>query len=246
MSAPIDGTYANSGNGMDTVDNRHTVLDTWSEAGAIARRTVLPESPFTNSTDAVAATAVAMLVQMDQAVLMVDRRGSVCFANESARRMLAQRADLQIQENRLICHAREDQHRLDSVIDDLPWGRDQDPDSNYVCRLGPKEDALLVVARLIDAGPDSAGRMGLLVVHRAVEPNTPHVPSLLRQAFGLTRAEAVVATMIAGGDTPAEIASHRNVSVETIRAQLRVLYAKTNTNRQAELVRLVHRVTYLT
>ena len=245
MSTPIDATYAPVSS-MDVVEPRHSSLDSWTDPRRTEHSSVRTGAQYTVPTTAVASVAMALLGQMDQALLMVDHRHSICYQNDAAQRLLADRSDIHIHENRLAFATRDEQNRFSQMLDSLPWGRDEDASANQVFRLGEANEALIVVARVVDSGSHIAERTALLVLHRVVEPNTPHVPGLLRQAFGLTRAEAAVATMIAGGDTPAEIAKHRNVSVETIRAQLRVLYAKTGTNRQAELVRLVHRVTCLT
>ncbi len=63
----------------------------------------------------------------------------------------------------------------------------------------------------------------------------------LRRLFDLTRAETFVATGLCDGLTVAEIADLRACSVNTVRNQLRSILAKTDTNRQAELVALIAR-----
>lgn len=60
-----------------------------------------------------------------------------------------------------------------------------------------------------------------------------------RQAYGLTSAENALAVGLVQGLTLAEVADHRGVARETVRAQLKQLFAKTGTSRQAELVRLL-------
>lgn len=66
--------------------------------------------------------------------------------------------------------------------------------------------------------------------------------STLRQAFGLTSAEIQLALGLARGQDLQEIAAARGVSIATIRFQLKALFAKTETHRQAELVALLVRV----
>ena len=61
----------------------------------------------------------------------------------------------------------------------------------------------------------------------------------LRALFGLTRGEAQVALGIAAGKCADEIAQERAVKVGTVRTQLKALRQKTDTDRQAELVRLL-------
>lgn len=62
---------------------------------------------------------------------------------------------------------------------------------------------------------------------------------LLRDVYGATAAEARVAIALARGDTLAEMADELGVSRETVRVHLKRLFQKTETNRQALLVRLV-------
>ena len=69
----------------------------------------------------------------------------------------------------------------------------------------------------------------------------PHAPSadLLHGLFDLTPAEARVAHGIVEGTTIEAISSTLGVSRETIRAQLKSVFAKTGVQRQAELVALL-------
>jgi len=61
----------------------------------------------------------------------------------------------------------------------------------------------------------------------------------LRSRFSLTPAEAQIALGIADGETLAAIAEARHVSVSTARGQLKSVFAKTGTHRQAELIALL-------
>jgi DNA-binding CsgD family transcriptional regulator len=76
-----------------------------------------------------------------------------------------------------------------------------------------------------------------------VDPYANPLPwePVLRQAFGCTKAEAAVAVALAQGRDIDEIAQMRGVSLGTIRAQIKGIFAKTNTRRQAELVSLLLR-----
>lgn len=58
-----------------------------------------------------------------------------------------------------------------------------------------------------------------------------------RAAYGLTAAELRVARRLIEGLTPAEIAAVDGVSPLTVRSQLKSIFAKTDTRRQAEVVR---------
>lgn len=63
----------------------------------------------------------------------------------------------------------------------------------------------------------------------------------LRAVFGLTRAEARLALHLASGGSLASAAATFGVRLSTLRSQLMQVYGKTSTNRQVELVALLHR-----
>ncbi len=61
--------------------------------------------------------------------------------------------------------------------------------------------------------------------------------------YGLTTAERNVLEYIADSHSPQETADHLGVSVNTVKTHLQKIFSKTNTARQADLVRLVGRST---
>jgi DNA-binding CsgD family transcriptional regulator len=69
--------------------------------------------------------------------------------------------------------------------------------------------------------------------------------SCLEQIFGLTPAEARLALLLVGGDSVNEVAERLHLSVATVRTQLKAVFEKTHTHRQAELVVLVSRLAAL-
>lgn len=72
----------------------------------------------------------------------------------------------------------------------------------------------------------------------------PHVERILCSAFGLTQAEARIALGIMRGESVATIAAARGIAVATARTQLKSVFAKTRTHRQAELAAFVGRIGY--
>lgn len=83
-----------------------------------------------------------------------------------------------------------------------------------------------------------AGPTVSVILEEAVAPSHPTDLEWLSERFGLTRAEARVASEIVAGLTPAEIAGKAGIARETVRTQLKSVYAKTGTNSQSGLVRL--------
>jgi DNA-binding CsgD family transcriptional regulator len=68
-------------------------------------------------------------------------------------------------------------------------------------------------------------------------------PIFVASMFDLTPAEAKIAVALLEGGDLRSIAAAQCVSVETVRTQLKSLFAKTDTSRQADLIALLIRVT---
>jgi DNA-binding CsgD family transcriptional regulator len=92
----------------------------------------------------------------------------------------------------------------------------------------------------------NSGRLLLVVYDPASSTTTVPPAHLLADLFGLTAAEAGVATGIAAGKSLAEIAADRGVKTETARAHLKTVFGKTGTRRQAQLAALLTRFAVFT
>lgn len=77
-----------------------------------------------------------------------------------------------------------------------------------------------------------------------IDPDEGRPPGgvLMRQAYGLTAAEARLTDALERGLDLGEIARAHGVTVATLRSQLKAVFSKTGTNRQAELVNLLGRL----
>ncbi|MBP8924238.1 MAG: helix-turn-helix transcriptional regulator [Pseudomonadales bacterium] len=73
------------------------------------------------------------------------------------------------------------------------------------------------------------------------DPARPRLdpPGILRQLYRLSESEVQVCWRLANGETLEDIAESMNIGKETVRSQLKRIFAKTGTSRQSELVRLV-------
>jgi len=84
---------------------------------------------------------------------------------------------------------------------------------------------------------------GLLILTDPLVRREPS-PALLAQAFGFTPAEARLASGLAQGLDLQEISELHRVSVGTLRVQLKSIFAKTQTKRQAQLAVLLARLSF--
>ena len=89
------------------------------------------------------------------------------------------------------------------------------------------------------AAHDVFSNLAWLVVAVPVRPNLVPGASVLQALFDLTPAEARTAEALAAGRTIAELAEALGLSRETIRVQLKGIFAKTGVRRQADLVSLL-------
>ena len=72
-----------------------------------------------------------------------------------------------------------------------------------------------------------------------IEPKARPDASLLSKTFGLTLAEVKLAAALADGTSLKAAAEELNISRQTARNQLKIVFAKTDTHRQSQLVALV-------
>lgn len=94
---------------------------------------------------------------------------------------------------------------------------------------------LIATARAIDlpAIHSGTGALALFLSRPGAKP--PIDPDTLRSLFGLTAAEARLALLLAGGDSLTSAARTLGISPNTAKTQLRAIFAKTDTRRQAQL-----------
>jgi DNA-binding CsgD family transcriptional regulator len=102
-----------------------------------------------------------------------------------------------------------------------------------------------VIARVVSVAGEAhnlleGAGLAVLLVDPEDCPDLSH--SLLQQVFGLTKSEARLASHLMCGQCLEEIAAATGVSLGTVRSQIKAVFAKTHTHRQAELVGLLTRL----
>jgi DNA-binding CsgD family transcriptional regulator len=99
----------------------------------------------------------------------------------------------------------------------------------------------LAIYQLEIGDPPGATILILVDIETSLQPR----PRTLRRMFGLTTAEMRLASGLASGCAPIDLARQQHVSRATVRSQLASIFAKTQTRRQAELVALLARIALL-
>lgn len=189
--------------------------------------------------DAVASSTFGALDRMSSPAMIIDDRGIVLRLNSAVEAMLGH--GLNVIGGRLHASDRRSQKALEKLLvqasagfsahasavilfrDERPWLR-----VNATPLVGPANDIF------------GAGRA---IIHLSeIAPVTRHVPELLQQAFGLTPAEARLGLLLAKGGGLTAAAADLTIGRETARTQLRVIFQKTGTHRQAELAACLARI----
>lgn len=184
------------------------------------------------------ASAGSALNAMRHAALALGRHAKVLDANSAAHAMFDRH--IWVVDGCLRIADPQARARLDQAVEAMNASTDApfSPDP-IVVKRGEEPP---VIARLLSIPPPARnpflGARALLTL-APVEPRSGPSAVMLTRIFGLTPAEARLASMIAEGSTIETVAEELQISRETARTQLKAVFAKTSTHRQAELVALL-------
>ncbi|PCD76871.1 response regulator [Pseudothioclava arenosa] len=165
-------------------------------------------------------------------IVLLDGDGMVLQANAAARALCNDESGLRIG-TRLLCA---ENSQLREVVDGCLRGDIRGVEPVSVPRSDGARDLILLVGPL--AGK-AEGQAAVLVL--IVDPAQRNVPDsdLLARAFRLTPTEARIASLLAHGQRPDEIARGLGISGTTVTFHLKNLFSKTETNRQSDLIALI-------
>lgn len=183
------------------------------------------------------------LAALDCGGLLLSAAGVVIGENAQARRHLGPGLTLRLGRLAAVHAASNDtlQRLLGTVL--RPGPAHEAPAAGAVAIVRPLGRPLVIhAAPIVGAASDVFQAAKAIVM--VVDPDEHREPAalVLRQTFGLTLAEAETALLLARGLDLDEIARMRAVSGGTVRQQIKAVFAKTATRRQAELVALVLRL----
>ncbi|MGB6055620.1 MAG: helix-turn-helix transcriptional regulator [Burkholderiaceae bacterium] len=188
-----------------------------------------------------AEVATSALDRLRLPLLVVDEAGRLLLVNTEAESVLRRNAFLRIRQGRLMVGGLQ-AGLLEQLLRNA-CGIDGPAVAGgaWISETERWQASQLVVTPLPAA--ISGTRLGsrplaLVMLHEPLAAQMPQ-DSLLRHLYGLTPAEVRVAMAVLGGATPAETARQNGVGISTVRSQLKAIFLKTGTKRQAELIRLL-------
>jgi DNA-binding CsgD family transcriptional regulator len=170
--------------------------------------------------------------------LIVDCGGRLIERSAAAASVLGGRNALRLQGGRLAASTVQDTERLRRQIALAAMERRADQ-PQYTFYLGPLHLQVAPVRvrgeNLLSPGYSDC----VLILIRRRTRRRPPSAAAIRTQLRCTPAEAQVAAALAAGYSPRQIAAQRGVSIYTIRAQVRALFAITSTRRIGELVAFI-------
>lgn len=185
------------------------------------------------------------LDMLDCALVIVDDEGRVEYRSRNAKALLLRsHGGLTFVDGRLSARSRRLREGLDRAT--RRACSELQPSGLCLSQAGapPERSLRLVVAPIyFGAAVGGVSRAAIWILNT----DAPAVPreELLGALFGLSRAEARLATGMLMGRSAAECARAAGVGVATIRSQLHSIFTKTGVRRQAQLVALLSRVPLL-
>ena len=173
-------------------------------------------------------------------VVFLDGRGAIGSTNETARRMLRAKAGVHDWRGALRARSPRDDARLRELVSGALPRLGRVAVGGYMSVRRPVGLPLIVhvhpvTPRRADFG---AERLAALVLIR--DPDASRLdPEMVGDVLGLTAAESRVAVLVGKGRSVRDIARELSRSENTVRWTLKHVLSKTNSPRQADLVRLL-------
>jgi DNA-binding CsgD family transcriptional regulator len=185
----------------------------------------------------VLSAATDALSLINQPALALDRLGAVIAVNQAADAIFDD--DIRVRSQRLCIQDKAAAAELGVLIDRMTLSADPPAAEPVTIR---RQHGKPIIARLHPV-PDAARSPFLgaraLIILSSLAPRPPLSPSLLTGTFGLSKAEAKLASILAGGIDLRTAAEELGVARDTARNQLKAIFAKTGAHRQSELVELL-------
>jgi DNA-binding CsgD family transcriptional regulator/PAS domain-containing protein len=183
----------------------------------------------------------AALDCLGQGLFILDPGGRIRHANRQGEHILALRSSLLASEGKLVAALPSVGKRLEAMIGKAGSAATGSRSGGAMVIPCSSGDPLYLTVAPLDPKQFSLFTNGpsVLVSASTLRSTLSISDQSLKDALGLTTAEARIARQLFNGSTPREIAQKTGVSLNTIRSQLASIYQKTQTTGQAELSRLM-------
>lgn len=174
------------------------------------------------------------------AMFMVDRRCRVLFANEAGEKLAARGDGISLARGRLTASELADTMRLQAAVEHIcAETGDTATLLPIVALKRARGRHLMVTAVAVPASQPLSGRGGAILYAFDPEADLSRLMEPACKFYNLSAGETRLTCRLANGGSLAEAAKSLGVREQTARSYLKQIFLKTQTNRQAELVRLM-------
>jgi DNA-binding CsgD family transcriptional regulator len=190
------------------------------------------------------AVYLAVIDRIGIGVALVDADATVLTTNAIGREILESRNGLAIVNGRLTASTPSIARALEQYIRAGAEAQTQPPRERGQPLALERHDTLSPLTVIVHPGPgfepvNAPLRRSAIVVMRDPDRRASVSAHVVAELFGLTPAEATLATLLAQGFDLDEAATELDIRRNTARSQLQSIFMKTNANRQSELVRMI-------
>lgn len=205
------------------------------EAGLVhLRRMVLIRSKLA-AAERLRASAAATLDVIGHAVFTLHAKGRLLHCNAAAEAVLRRGDGLRLRSQRLTAINPQDQGQLQAAIDRALAPDQMEASGILVHRQGGGGHYELSITS-VGVG---SGQRHVVIVLTDPGARDPSLQARLGALYGLTSAEAEVATRLSEGASLEALSQERGVALSTVRSQLKAISAKMGCRRQSELVAMI-------
>ena len=186
-----------------------------------------------------------------QAIVLLDKSGRVCLANAAARNLFDQKILITRHDRRLATQCTKATRTIDAAIFGLDAGMGAFPSSGFLLtsRDGNRPLFGSIVPFECDlpeqevAGIFSRDEIPALMVKIQSPANdSQSFDRKLQLAYELSEKEILLVKSLLDGKSPQNHADSRNISINTVKTQLKSCFSKMRVRRQSELVKLVQQL----
>lgn len=178
----------------------------------------------------------ASLDRIAVGILLLDRKQKLLHANQTGRLYCAGDGLRLGHGGRLSATNPKDRRALHACLSGIFEVAEAPDMALSVARAEGKPLSLLISRIEVNRSPYIPAETAVLILIKAPEDRPRHAGRLLAGHYGFTAAEIRLLEALTEGKSLTDYAADANVSVNTVKVQLRALLAKTETGRQSELL----------
>ncbi|MGY3582453.1 DNA-binding CsgD family transcriptional regulator [Bradyrhizobium sp. USDA 4341] len=187
--------------------------------------------------DASAIGALEAFEMSGRGAALINRAGRIFKLNQVAEQLL--REDLWVVKGRLAATDTTAIATLEKAIGELINSKGAASRPPIAISRKGRHPLLAYPTRLASMARNALADCQAMIIFVDTEQVQRPPASTLQTAFRLTEAEARLAAQLAGGDSLETAADRMGIAKETSRSQLKSIFSKTGTHRQAELVAML-------